>query len=220
MTDHFPHIVVGGGISGLGAAHFATRLGVETLVIERSGRVGGTLNSHHFDACGDYWTEAGGHTCYNSYGNLLSILDDLGLTARITPKERVPFRLWRGGKRRPIWSAIHPFELMTSLPRLLRSSREGVHHVRLHPVCRRHGGDDLRLRRRAAAGIWPVPLAPGCSAGVCGESLVLVFIRVDVAAEGQAGPGGERARRHRSSAACHHDDVRVAVVRATLVAAH
>jgi protoporphyrinogen/coproporphyrinogen III oxidase len=125
MSDHFPHIVIGGGISGLGAAHFAARLGIETLVIERSGRVGGTLNTHRFGACGDYWTEAGGHTCYNSYGNLLGILDDLGLTARVTPKERVPFRLWRGGKRRPIYSAIHPVELATSLPRLLRSSREG-----------------------------------------------------------------------------------------------
>jgi len=125
MTDHVPHIVIGGGISGLGAAHFAVRLGIETLVIERSGRVGGTLNSHRFGACGAYWTEAGGHTCYNSYGNLLRILDDLGLTAQVTPKERVPFRLWRGGKRRPIYSAIHPIELVTSLPRLLRSSREG-----------------------------------------------------------------------------------------------
>jgi protoporphyrinogen/coproporphyrinogen III oxidase len=125
MTDHVPHIVIGGGISGLGAAHFAARLGVQTLVIERSARVGGTLNSHQFEACGDYWTEAGGHTCYNSYGNLLSILDDLGLTAQITPKQRVPFLLWRGGKRRPIYSAIHPVELVISLPRLLRSSREG-----------------------------------------------------------------------------------------------
>jgi protoporphyrinogen/coproporphyrinogen III oxidase len=125
VTDHIAHAVIGGGISGLGAAHFAARLGVETLIIERSGRVGGTLNSHRFDACGGYWTEAGGHTCYNSYGHLLGILDDLGLTARVTPKERAPFRLWRGGKRRPLVSAVHPLELAASLPRLLRSSREG-----------------------------------------------------------------------------------------------
>jgi protoporphyrinogen oxidase len=125
MTEHFPHVVIGGGISGLGAAHFAARRGVETLVLERSGRVGGTLNSHCFDACGGFWTEAGGHTCYNSYGNLLGILDDLGLTPLIEHKGRVPFRLWSGGKRRSIASAIHPFELAVSLPHLLGSSREG-----------------------------------------------------------------------------------------------
>ena len=125
MAEHFPHVVVGGGISGLGAAHFAARRGVETLVLEHSGQVGGTLNSHRFDACGGFWTEAGGHTCYNSYGNLLGILDDLRLIPIIEPKGKVPFRLWQGGKRRSIASALHPLELALSLPRLLRSSREG-----------------------------------------------------------------------------------------------
>jgi protoporphyrinogen oxidase len=125
MTEHFTHVVIGGGISGLGAAHFAARRGVETLVLERSGRVGGTLDSHRFGDCEGFWTEAGGHTCYNSYGNLVGILDDLGLVARIAAKERVPFRLWRGGARRPLFSAIHPLELAVSVPRLLRLSREG-----------------------------------------------------------------------------------------------
>jgi protoporphyrinogen oxidase len=93
------------------------------LVLERDERVGGTLNTTF--ACGGFWTEAGGHTCYNSYGNLLSILDDLRLTPQVTPKGRLPFRLWRGGKRRSLFSAVHPFELATALPRLLLSSREG-----------------------------------------------------------------------------------------------
>lgn len=125
MTEHFPHVVIGGGISGLGAAHFAVRRGVETLLLERSGRVGGTLDSYRFDACEGYWTEAGGHTCYNSYGNMLGILDDLGLLPLISAKEKVSFRLWRGGKRRSLFSAVHPFELLRSLPRLRGASREG-----------------------------------------------------------------------------------------------
>ncbi len=125
MIEHFPHVVIGGGISGLGAAHFALRRGVKTLVLEHSGRVGGTLRSVHFDACAGFWTEAGAHTCYNSYGNLLSILDDLGLIPLLRPKAKVPFRLWRDGERRSIFSALHPLELIAALPRLLRSSREG-----------------------------------------------------------------------------------------------
>jgi protoporphyrinogen/coproporphyrinogen III oxidase len=125
MIEHFPHVVIGAGISGLGAAHFAARLGVKTLLLEREGRVGGILNSYYFDACEDFWTEAGGHTCYNSYGNLLGILDDLGLIPVLSAKEHVSFRLWRDGKRHGLMSAVHPFELLRSLPRLLRSSREG-----------------------------------------------------------------------------------------------
>ena len=72
-----------------------------------------------------FWTEAGGHTCYNSYGNLLSILDDLGLIPLLRPKQKVPFRLWRDGERQSIFSALHPLELVAALPRLWRSSREG-----------------------------------------------------------------------------------------------
>ena len=125
MIEHIPHVVIGGGISGLGAAHFALRRGVETLILEHSDRVGGTLRSVQFDACPGFWTEAGGHTCYNSYGNLLSILDDLGLIPLLRPKAKVPFRLWRDGKRKSIFSALHPLELAAALPRLLRSSREG-----------------------------------------------------------------------------------------------
>jgi protoporphyrinogen/coproporphyrinogen III oxidase len=125
MIERIPHVVIGGGISGLGAAHFALRRGVQTLVLEHSDRVGGTLNSVHFDACPGFWTEAGGHTCYNSYGNLLSILDDLGLIPLLRPKGKVPFRLWRDGKLHSIFSALHPLELVVALPRLLRSSRAG-----------------------------------------------------------------------------------------------
>ena len=89
MSTDFDHIVIGAGISGLGAAHFSARRGLSTLVLEASDRIGGCLNSHHFDALGGFWTEAGGHTCFNSYGTLLSIMDDLGLTAQVQPKLKV-----------------------------------------------------------------------------------------------------------------------------------
>ena len=152
MIEHFPHVVIGGGISGLGAAHFALRRGVETLVLEQSGRVGGTLHSVHFTACAGFWTEAGGHTCYNSYGNLLSILDDLGLIPLLRPKEKVPFRLWRDGERHSIFSALHPFELVAGLPRLLALVAGGQGAGRV--LWRGLGPEEL-----------PRPLRPGLSGG-------------------------------------------------------
>ncbi len=125
MSTDFDHIVIGAGISGLGAAHFSARRGLSTLVLESSDRIGGCLNSQRFDTLGGFWTEAGGHTCFNSYGNLLSILDDLGLTAQARPKVKVGYSLWKDGKRRSIPSALHFLEAARSFPRIFWAPKDG-----------------------------------------------------------------------------------------------
>lgn len=125
MARDFDHIVVGGGISGLGAAHFSARRGLGTLVLEAAPRIGGCIYSHAFEALGGYWAEAGSHTCFNSYGYLLSILDDLGLTTQVRPKVKVGYRLWRRGERQPVTAALHPLEAAFSLPRLFTTPKAG-----------------------------------------------------------------------------------------------
>jgi protoporphyrinogen oxidase len=125
MSTDFDHIVIGAGISGLGAAHFATRRGRRTLVLESSDRVGGCINSQSFPELGGFWTEAGGHTCFNSYGNLLSILDDLGLTRHVQPKGKVGYLLWKGGQRGSILSALHVWEAMRSIPKIFSAPKDG-----------------------------------------------------------------------------------------------
>lgn len=125
MSEQVDHVVVGAGISGLGLAHRAARKGVDTLVIERSERVGGCMNSRTFTGCGDFWTEAGSHTCFNSYGHLLDILGDLDLTGRLVPKAKLRYSLWREGGRHSILSALHPLEMALSLPRLFTGTKQG-----------------------------------------------------------------------------------------------
>lgn len=125
MSTEFDHIVIGAGISGLGAAHFSARRGRRTLVLEASERVGGCINSPSFAALNGFWTEAGGHTCFNSYGHLLSILDDLGLTQQVQPKLKVGYKLWKQGQRRSISSALHLFEAARSLPKLFTAPKDG-----------------------------------------------------------------------------------------------
>ncbi|MEA3291375.1 MAG: NAD(P)-binding protein, partial [Pseudomonadota bacterium] len=93
MTIRSEHIVVGGGISGLGIAHFAARRGVPTLVLEGGDRVGGCLHSRRFSDTGDFWVEAGSHSCFNSYGNLLEILADLALTHSLVAKQKLRYSL-------------------------------------------------------------------------------------------------------------------------------
>lgn len=119
------HIVIGAGISGLGAAHFSARRGIDTLVLESAGRLGGAINSHRFDGLGGFWTEAGSHTCFNSYGNLLGIMDDLGLTSQAQAKEKVGYRLWQDGQRRSVFSALHMLEAAVSIPRLFTAPKAG-----------------------------------------------------------------------------------------------
>ena len=131
MVEDFDHIVIGAGISGLGAAHFSARRGLGTLVLESAPRVGGCIHSHVFEGLGGFWAEAGSHTCFNSYGNLLSILDDLGLTRQVRPKVKVGYRLWRKGERKAVTAALHPLEALVSLPRLFTTPKDGSHRVRL-----------------------------------------------------------------------------------------
>jgi len=126
MTDiHHAHIVVGGGISGLSAAHYAVRAGIETLLIERSPRPGGCMHTHVFDTLDGFWVEAGSHSCFNSYGNLIQILESLGHLDQATAKEKQSYKLWSEGKRRSILWALHPLELAVSIPRLFSGSKEG-----------------------------------------------------------------------------------------------
>lgn len=120
---HHSHLVIGGGISGLSAAYYMARAGVDTLLLEREFRVGGCINSYRFPELGGFWVEAGSHSCFNSYGNLLEMMEQLGLLERATAKAKPGYKLWRNGQRKGVLSALHAVELVTSLPRLFWLSK-------------------------------------------------------------------------------------------------
>jgi protoporphyrinogen oxidase len=127
-SDKYDLIVVGGGISGLGFAHLARRRGIRVLVLEGSDRVGGCLHSHGFSVPqGAFWTELGAHTCYNSYGNLLAILEDLKQLQHLQSKEKLPFRMLTDAGFRSIPSQLSFVELLGSLPNLFRLKKEQLH---------------------------------------------------------------------------------------------
>lgn len=109
-------IVVGAGVSGMSFAHHCAKSGLDTLVLEKGGSAGGCLQSHRYDD--GFWFELGAHTCYNSYRELLSIIEDrLGLD-HVMERERLPFRLLVGGELTSIGRELSIWRLLLSALRL------------------------------------------------------------------------------------------------------
>lgn len=127
MTDNtYDLVVIGGGISGLGFAHLANRAGRKTLLLEASNQPGGCIRSHQFHTPeGDYWTELGAHTCYNSYGNLLQMLEDTHQLDKLQAKEKLRYQIHTPDGLKSIPSQLSFMELLGVLPRLWKSQKDG-----------------------------------------------------------------------------------------------
>lgn len=124
--EQYDVIVIGAGISGLSFASYAAGAGLSTLVIEKSRRVGGCFHSHRFegDAAG-FWLELGAHTCYNSYGGLIDLMEKYGLMGSILPREKVSFKMLIGNEIRSITSQLSFPELAFSAWHLFTTKKEG-----------------------------------------------------------------------------------------------
>lgn len=122
--DKYNIIIIGAGISGLSLAHYCAKKGFKTLVIEKTERVGGTLHSYHFKDTG-FWIELGGHTCYNSYSNLIEILEECTAISKLLKREKVPFKMLVDGQIKSIPSQLNFLELILSAPRLFAQKKEG-----------------------------------------------------------------------------------------------
>lgn len=120
--DKHDIIIIGAGISGLSLAHYCTKAGLKTLVIEKSERVGGTFHSHHIQG---FWLELGAHTCYNSYRNLIGIIEDCHILDHLVRREKVPFRMLVGNQIKSISSRLNLLELLLHAPRMFSLQKAG-----------------------------------------------------------------------------------------------
>jgi protoporphyrinogen oxidase len=126
MSDRYDMIVIGAGISGLVMAHYVQQAGLKVLVLEKEERSGGCFHSasiEHADA--PFWLEMGTHTCFNSYGRLLDVLQDIGLMQSLLGREKMPYRLLVDKGLHSIPSQLHFLELATHAWRLFSLKKEG-----------------------------------------------------------------------------------------------
>jgi protoporphyrinogen oxidase len=126
MSDQYDMIVIGAGISGLVMAHYCRKAGMKVLVVEKEERSGGCFHSVAIeDADRPFWLEMGTHTCFNSYGRLLDVMQDLGLAQHLQAREKLPYRLLVDKALHSILSRLHFFELFTHAWRLFSLKKEG-----------------------------------------------------------------------------------------------
>lgn len=119
-------IIIGAGISGLSLAHYCVGEGFKPLVLEKDKRAGGTFHTHRFDGeASDFWIELGAHTCYNSYRNLIGILEDRRMLDRLRRREKVPFKMLINNQIKSIPSQINFLELLFSAPRIFSLKKRG-----------------------------------------------------------------------------------------------
>jgi oxygen-dependent protoporphyrinogen oxidase len=72
-------IVVGAGITGLACAHALKKLGIDTLVVESSDRVGGVIRSERIDGYLVEW----GPTSLLPTSHTFDLIDEIGLSAEL-----------------------------------------------------------------------------------------------------------------------------------------
>jgi protoporphyrinogen oxidase len=123
VSEDVDVVVLGAGISGLCLAHRLARAGREVLVLESTAEPGGCFRSQRQPA--DFWFEMGAHTLYNSYGSLLSIIDELGLRDRMLVRRKAPFRLLVEGKLLSIPSQLSLAELFASAWHVFSERKQG-----------------------------------------------------------------------------------------------
>ncbi len=121
MSQH-DVIIVGGGISGMSLAHYYAKKGLKPLVLEKREQVGGSFNSYRTS---DFWFELGAHSCYNSYGNLVGLLDEAGLLGRIIKPGSAGYKVYVDGADKSIMSQMSIPELLFSLPKMFGTKMDG-----------------------------------------------------------------------------------------------
>lgn len=88
--------VIGGGITGLAAAHRLSTAGAKVTVVEKSPRLGGKVMTEHSDG---FLIEGGPDSFVTGKGSVIELAGELSLTSQIIssrPEHRGSYVCWRG----------------------------------------------------------------------------------------------------------------------------
>jgi protoporphyrinogen oxidase len=95
MGNKYDVIIAGSGISGMSMAYYCAKNNLKVLVIEKNDSLGGSFTTKEME---DYWLELGAHTMYNSYSNLIDIIEGCGIADEMIKRKKVPYKVLKNGK--------------------------------------------------------------------------------------------------------------------------
>lgn len=153
-------IVIGAGVSGLAFAAHAARAGQNVLILDERAQAGGCLATR--EGPGGFWIELGAHTCYNSYGAFLEVLELAGLMGELQPRGKPVLRFLDGDVVVPgknlgaLLARMSLWDLARALPGAVGASPAG-RSVREH-YSRLVGG--VNYERALAPMLTAVPSQP------------------------------------------------------------
>jgi|WetSurMetagenome_2_1015567.scaffolds.fasta_scaffold26462_2 protoporphyrinogen/coproporphyrinogen III oxidase len=119
--EKFEVVIIGAGISGLTFGHYCKQRGFSTVILEKTSKVGGLVNSAQLD---DFWVELGAHTCFNSYGNIINVMQNIDLINKINLRATKKFQFYKHQQIHSIPSQLHFLELFLNAWKLFSSSKE------------------------------------------------------------------------------------------------
>ncbi|MCC6848597.1 MAG: FAD-dependent oxidoreductase [Deltaproteobacteria bacterium] len=112
-------IVIGAGISGLGAAYALQKKGCDVTVLEKDERVGGRMLSVEWHGT---WIDLGAEYLSSKESELFELITELGLSSRVVDYPtigQVNFESWRHDSGHVV-SLSKPLSLLTTAPLTLR----------------------------------------------------------------------------------------------------
>lgn len=118
--NYYDCVIVGAGISGIAFAAKLKEKGQKVLVVEKSDRLGGQIQSFESKIAEEFWFEMGAHTCYNSYTSLISLVEDKSLLSEL---QKGSYITYANHKLRSIASQINYFSMLTHFFRYFTSKR-------------------------------------------------------------------------------------------------
>jgi oxygen-dependent protoporphyrinogen oxidase len=103
-------VIVGGGISGLSAAYYLAKQGIEATLVERAAHLGGVITTEVVEGC---VIEGGPDSFLAAKPAALELIGELGLTGEVigSNDERRVTYIWKGGQLVPL-----PDGLMMMVP--------------------------------------------------------------------------------------------------------
>lgn len=120
-NNKYDIVIIGSGISGMSLAHYCARQNLKTLVLEKNDTLGGSFTTKNSE---NFWLELGAHTLYNTYGNLIDIINECGFNNEIIKRQKVPYRVFKENKMLKVMSQFSILELIISIPGIFFSKKE------------------------------------------------------------------------------------------------